>query len=121
MMTDSRREMSPDTLRKVRRLRELFVESFAERVPRLEAWREQALEPRPPREAVQALRTEIHQLRGSAGLYQMTELYEHLNVLQDQLDDMLEAEPLRPLKAASLQHLDRIIKLLQFPGRFMQP
>lgn len=118
MKVDSKREMSPTTLRKIKRLREEFVDSFAQRVPKLNNWRTEALAENPDGSAVKALRTEIHQLRGSAGLYQMDELYQHLNTLQDQLDALLAEDPLRALPAEAKKHLDRIIKLLKYPGRF---
>ena len=118
-MSDSQREMSASTLRKVRQLKIDFVDSFAARAHKLQAWRGDAVVAKPVRDSVTAMRTEIHQLRGSAGLYQMDELYGHLNALQDLLDAALEAEPLQPLNEASLKHLDRIIKLLKYPNRFL--
>ncbi len=108
--------MSQRTLRRIKELRQDFLDSFAERIPKFETWRANAIRPFPERDALRELRTEIHQLRGSAGLYQLEELQHLADSLQQSLDRKLDVAKPGAMSPAELHLLDRMIEVLADPS-----
>ncbi len=118
-MTDSRRNLKPATEAHIARLKRQFVDSFAKRLIDIEDWTQKCLAEPPDRQAMQQLRTEVHQLRGSSGLYDLTELYREFDSLQAELDEVLaETGPVR-LSSVTRRRLERVTKLMRFPNRFL--
>ncbi|MFK7955754.1 MAG: Hpt domain-containing protein [Lysobacterales bacterium] len=118
-MTDSQRNLKPATEAHIVRLKRQFVDSFAERLINIEQWTDQCLAEPPDRQAMQQLRTEVHQLRGSSGLYELTELFREFDALQAELDEVLaEPAPAR-LSALTRRRLDRAVKMMRYPNRFL--
>ncbi|MEM9533097.1 MAG: hypothetical protein AAGA23_19410 [Pseudomonadota bacterium] len=113
------RGLTPATEHKVAQLKKGFVDSFADRLPALENWQGEVSASRPDRTVMQSLRTEIHQLRGSAGLYGLTDLFQALDVVQRELDEVLETGCRGPLSPAGQQQLTQVLKLMRFPSRFL--
>ena len=110
------RPMSQKTLRRIRELKQEFLDSFADRLPAFQSLRANATRQQPEREQLSQLRSEIHQLRGSAGLYQLTELQHLADSLQQSLDHKLEQSSLGPMNPAELHLLDRLMEILQDPS-----
>ncbi len=115
----SRRDLKPATEAHIQRLKAQFVDTFAGRADQMEEWQDRCLADPPDREAMKMLRTEVHQLRGSAGLYELKELFEEFDVLQSELDQLLEQRPARGLPAETRHRMHRVLQLMRFPGRFL--
>ncbi|MEM1090601.1 MAG: Hpt domain-containing protein [Pseudomonadota bacterium] len=116
---NSRRDLKPATEAHILRLKAQFVDTFAARADQIEQWQDRCLADPPDRDALKKLRTEVHQLRGSAGLYDLKELFEEFDVLQGELDTLLGQWPPRGLTAESRHRLHRVLQLMRFPGRFL--
>lgn len=101
------------------RLKAQFVDTFASRADQMEQWQDQCLADPPDREALRMLRTEVHQLRGSAGLFELKDLFEEFDALQGELDQLLEERPARGLPAETRHRMHRVLQLMRYPGRFL--
>ena len=116
---DSRRDLKPSTAAHITRLKAEFVDTFAARADKMAGWRDRCLADPPDVEALKMLRTEIHQLRGSAGLYELKELFEEFDALQVELDQLIAAQPGKGIPAQTRHRLHRVLELMRFPGRFL--
>ncbi len=118
-MTDSLSNLKPATEAHIAKLRKQFVDSFAERLVKIDEWTELCLVTPPDPGALVSLRTEIHQLRGSSGLYELQDLYREFNALQAELDEHLADSPGSVLPAITRRRLQRVTKMMRFPNRFL--